>query len=312
MVGSRQLGKSSILRALKRRYDMNPKVNSYLFTMDDENILLEMKTALGLKNELSLEEMVAYISEQEKKSIFLIDEADEFIEADAKNRYRVTKAFRKLAQNGKATFVITGFWTLYYYVTSDYHAPIKNFGELLKLGGLDDEACRALMIEPMKRIGVRYENSNIVDELIVRCGNRANLIAITCHEALKVMKGSVITQENIEQVIRYSSLEDYLKGWQKISLNEDENTLDRAILFLTLKEQSFRLSGVVKMLKTVGLDSADENKINESLERLVIGYFLEKDRGDYSYRVPLFKEKLLYEDIDILLKREVRRLKEEN
>jgi hypothetical protein len=103
-------------------------------------------------------------------------------------------------------------------------------------------------------------------------------------------------------------LEDYLKGWQKISLNEDENTLDRAILFLTLKEQSFRLSDVVKMLKMVGLDSADENKINESLERLVIGYFLEKDRGDYSYRVPLFKEKLLYEDIDILLKREVRRL----
>jgi hypothetical protein len=45
---------------------------------------------------------------------------------------------------------------------------------------------------------------------------------------------------------------------------------------LTLKEQSFRLSDVVKMLKTVGLDSADENKINESLERLVIGYFLEK------------------------------------
>ena len=98
------------------------------------------------------------------------------------------------------------------------------------------------------------------------------------------------------------------KGWQKISLNEEENTLDRAILFLTLKEESFRLGDVVKMLKSVGLASADENRIDKSLERLVIGYFLKKDRGNYSYRVPLFKEKLLYEDIEVLLKREVRRL----
>jgi len=91
-------------------------------------------------------------------------------------------------------------------------------------------------------------------------------------------------------------------------LNEDENTLDRAILFLTLKEENFRLGDVVKMLEAVGLASADENRIDKSLERLVIGYFLEKDRGNYWYHVPLFKEKLLYEDIKVLLKREVRRL----
>jgi len=309
IVGSRQLGKSSILQALKRYYDINPNVDCYLFTMNDTNILLEMQTILDLEEERSLEEIVTYISKQDKKSIFLIDEADEFIEADAKNGYRITKAFRKLAQDGKATFVITGFWTLYYYVTSDYHAPIKNFGELIKLGGLENEACRALMIEPMKLIGVSYENSQLIDDLIVRCGNRANLIAITCHEVLKVIENNIITQKNIEHVIRHSTLEDYLKGWKQISLNEDENTLDRAILFLTLRKEYFRLGDVVKMLEEVGLDTLDENKIDESLGRLVIGYFLGKDRGNYSYRVPLFKEKLLYEDINILLNREIRRLK---
>ncbi|CAA6804629.1 MAG: High-affnity carbon uptake protein Hat/HatR [uncultured Sulfurovum sp.] len=308
IVGSRQLGKSSVLRALKRRYDEHDHVEAYYITMDDEQILLEMKNALGLEESLELKEMVSYLSQKEKKSIFLIDEADEFIAADAENDYKVTKAFRKLAQEGKATFVITGFWTMYYYVTNDYHAPFRNFGELVKLGGLDDEACRDLMVEPMKRIGIKYENEAMIDQLIKRCGNRANLIAITCHEVLKVLDGNVISQENIEQVIRHSTLEDYLKGWQTISLNEEENTLDRAILFLTLNEEQFRLGDVLVLLAGVGLASADENKVNESLERLVIGYFLEKDRGNYSYRVPLFKEKLLYEDIEVLLKREVRKL----
>ncbi|CAA6808724.1 MAG: Unknown protein [uncultured Sulfurovum sp.] len=160
----------------------------------------------------------------------------------------------------------------------------------------------------MKRIGIRYENEAMIGQLIKRCGNRTNLISITCHEVLKVLNGNVISQENIEQVIRHSTLEDYLKGWQTISLNEEENTLDRAILFLTLNEEQFRLGDVLELLAGVGLASADENKVNESLERLVIGYFLEKDRGNYSYRVPLFKEKLLYEDIEVLLKREVRKL----
>jgi WD40 repeat protein len=310
IVGSRQLGKSSVLQALHRRYAMNPNVNSYLFTLRDANLLGEMQEALGLDASYGMEKIITYLSKQEKRSVFLIDEADEFIEADAKNDYKMTKAFRKLAQDGKATFVITGFWTLYYYVTHDYHAPLKNFGELIKLGGLEDEACRELMTKPMKRVGVRYEDEAIIPKLRQRCGNRANLIAITCHEVLKVIEGNVITQAEIEEVIRYSTLEDYLKGWQKISLNEEENTLDRAILFLTLKEERFRLGDVLEMLASVGLASADENKVNESLERLVIGYFLAKDRGDYSYRVPLFREKLLYEDVDRLLKREIRKLGE--
>lgn len=164
------------------------------------------------------------------------------------------------------------------------------------------------MIEPMERIGIHYENREMVKLLIECCGNRANFIAITCHEALKIVKDSLVTQENIEHVLCFSSLEDYLKGWEKISHDdEEENTLDRAILYLTLKLEKFRLEDVIELLENRGLE-IDENKIDKSLERLVIGYFFTKDRGTYSYCVPLFKEKLLYESIDTKLKREIRRL----
>jgi len=316
IVGARQLGKSSLLKALKRRYDMNPRVNAYLFTMSNEDILSEMKRVFSLDRDSNLEDIISHISMQSKKSIFLIDEADEFIEEDAKNGYKITKAFRKLSQDGKANFIIAGFWTLYYYATSDYQAPLKNFGELIRLGKLEDKACRDLMIEPMKRIGINYENPQIIDRVISRCGNRANLISITCNEVLKIIQNNTITQKDIEYVIEHGTLEDYLKGWEKISGDEKRDTLDRAIIFLTIDRDRFRLSDVVEWLAENGLEDFDENIIYESLERLVVGYFLKKEKDNikrayyYSYRVPLFKEKLLYEDIEVHLKREIRRLKE--
>ena len=300
IVGARQLGKSSIIKALERRYEESSKVDCYSFTMDDANIVAKMATALKLGVDASLDDIVKTISSAKKKSIFLIDEADKFVKNEKENDYKITEVFRKLSQEGKATFVLTGFWTLYFAVTSDYHSPLKNFGELIKLEGLDEESCKALMTEPMKRIGVSYENESIVENVIKLCGKRPNLIAITCNEVLKTLDGKVITQKEIDEVFENSSLEDYLKGWGSMSSSDTENQLDRVIIYLTLETESFRLADVVRMLKERGLE-LDVNRINSSLDRLVVAYLLQERKKNYSYRVPLFREKLLEDDVEILL-----------
>ena len=53
----------------------------------------------------------------------------------------------------------------------DYHSPLKNFGEMIHLSKLEDEACRELMIKPMRRIEVEYEDLTLIDEVIAKCGN---------------------------------------------------------------------------------------------------------------------------------------------
>jgi hypothetical protein len=300
IVGARQLGKSSIIKALERRYEKNNKIDCYSFTMEDDNIVSEMAIALNLSHNVSLEEIVRKIGESKRKSIFLIDEADKFIKNEKNNGYKVTNAFRKLSQEGKATFVLTGFWTLYFSVTSDYHSPLKNFGELIKLEGLEESACRALMVEPMERIGISYENEIIIKSVIDKCGKRPNLIAITCNEVLKKLNGKVITQKIIDEVFENSTLEDYLKGWGSMSNNTKDNQLDRVIIYLTLKKETFRLVDIVAMLKERKV-KLNVNRISSSLERLVIGFVLNESKKTYTYRVPLFKEKLLENDIDILL-----------
>ena len=300
IVGARQLGKSSIIKALERRYEESSKVDCYSFTMEDKNIVYAMSLALNINANSTLDEVVATITHAPKKSIFLIDEADRFVKHEKEVDYEVTEAFRKLSQEGKATFVLTGFWTLYFAVTSDYHSPLKNFGELIKLEGLNHDACRDLMIEPMKRIGVSYESESIVENVIEFCGRRPNLIAITCNEVLKKLEGKVITQAKIDEVVENSSLEDYLKGWGSMSENEADNRLDRVIIYLTLEKESFRLADIDAWLKEQG-KKIDANRIKSSLERLVVGYILEERKKNYSYRVPLFREKLLEDDIEILL-----------
>jgi len=309
LVGARQLGKSSLLMALKRRYDGHSEVNCYAFTLDENgDVLSAMSEALGLEGEQRLEEIVRAIKAQKKKPIFLIDEADMFVKHEKESGYLITSVFRKLSQEGSAMFILAGFWTLYEYVTLDYQSPLKNFGKLITLKGLEKEACRELMMEPMRRIGVRYEDESIIDETIELCGQRANYIATICDEILRGLETLVITKKALEEALESEAVEQMLKGWGTMSANEQANRLDRLIVYLTIKEEQFRLGFVVEALKAEEL-SLEIEQINESLERLVLGYVLGKRKGDYSYQIPLMKRQLLEDDLEFLIEGEVEGLR---
>ena len=49
----------------------------------------------------------------------------------------------------------------------------------------------------------------------------------------------------------------------------------------------------------------DIERINESLDRLVLGYVIGKSKGDYFYQIPLLKQKLLEDDLEILIEGEM-------
>jgi len=308
LVGARQLGKSSLLMALKRRYDRYSEVNCYAFTLDENgDVLLAISEALGLQGKQSLEEIVTAIKAQKKRPIFLIDEADMFIKHEKESGYLITSVFRKLSQEGSAIFILAGFWTLYEYVILDYKSPLKNFGKLITLKGLEKEACRELMIEPMRRIGIGYEDETIIDGVIELCGQRANYIATVCDEVLKGLDSFVITQKELKEALESEAVEQMLKGWGAMSANKQANRLDRLIVYLTIKEEHFRLGFVVEALKSKGLD-LDIEQINQSLERLVLGYVLSKQKGYYSYQIPLMKQQLLEDDLEFLIEGEVEEL----
>ena len=254
---------------------------------------------------------MAKIGSSSQKIIFLIDEVDEFVANDAKEGYRITSIFRKLNQEGKASFILAGFWELYFHATSDNQSPLNNFGELMILEGLEKEACRELMVEPMRRIGVSYANEEMIENLIVYAGQRPNVLAIICSRVLQQLEGETIEQEDIERVLQNpkNTLAIYkLKRWENMSLDTHKNRLDRAIVYLTLNRETFCLEEVELALKERGVE-IDVNLINESLERLVLGYVLLEERGVYGYVIPLFKDKLQESGkVEVLLAGELKAL----
>jgi hypothetical protein len=311
IVGARQLGKSSIFGALKRHYEGSSKYDCYYITLDETGDVLRAlceKEVLNLPENSTLDEIVKSIKAQKIKPIFLIDEADMFVKYEKERGYLITSVFRKLSQEGDAIFILAGFWTLYEYVVLDYKSPLKNFGKLITLGGLEEEACRELMIKPMQRIGVSYENDEIVDEIIKLCGYRANYIAIVCDVVLKGLETNLISKDEIENALDHDDIDKMLRGWGAMSANKEANRIDRLIVYLTIEKESFRLGDVVELIKEQGL-SVDIDRINESLDRLVLGYVVGKSKGNYVYRVPLLKQRLLEDDIGFNLAGEVDVLK---
>ena len=276
----------------------------YLKHWSSGEVLYELAKVLGLERGASLEEIVEKIKAQKRKPIFLIDEADKFVQYEKENGYLITSVFRKLSQEGDVMFVLAGFWTLYEYVTLDYQSPLKNFGKLITLGGLEEEACQELMIEPMKRIGVSYENESMVEKLTKFCGYRANYIATVCDVVLRNLKTSVISEVDIKNALNDTSVSTMLLEWGTLSPNKEANRLDRLIVYLTIKQESFRLGDVIEGLKEKGLN-IDISKVNESLDRLVLGYVIGKLQGNYFYNIPLLQERLLEEDLEYLVDGEV-------
>ncbi len=295
IVGGRQLGKSSILRKLYRSYASSTSVDCRFINMErmKGDIVLAMAKNFGMAKNSNLDDVLAYIIKADKKMLLLIDEVDEFIEPEVKKEYEILKALKNLAEEGKANFVLAGYWTLYQYVTADYQSPLYNFGELIVLEGLEKKACKELMLEPMRRIGVSYEDETVLDEVISACGQRANLIATICDGVLKKLDSKLINKKQLDKVMQSDVVGAKLQGWGNIDSENNQNSrLDRIIIYLTIDKEQFELDEVLALLEHESI-SVGATAVNESLERLVIAYILKKDLGHYSYRVPLMKEKLL-------------------
>ena len=70
-------------------------------------------------------------------------------------------------------------------VPSLWMSPIRNFGELIRLGALDEKAAHELATKPMDALGLSYAQEDLVDRIFEQTGGRANLMVTVCDEIIK-------------------------------------------------------------------------------------------------------------------------------
>jgi hypothetical protein len=109
IVSGRQLGKSSLLKALERRYAEQLDVACFYLALSNEVLVPRLASALGLSNRAGLEEIAAYVANMDRRCLFLIDEADTFVRQEMANAYRILEALRRMSEEGHCNFILAGF-----------------------------------------------------------------------------------------------------------------------------------------------------------------------------------------------------------
>ena len=306
LIAGRQLGKSSLLKAIERHYQDQPEISCFYYTLANEEITSPLADLLDLPFDSSLSEIISYLKHQinkkQKKYLFLIDEADDFIQYERKNKYKVLKALRTLSEGGNCAFILAGFWYLYDYSVLDYQSPLANFGEILELGCLESKACQQLATEPMATMGIKFAGQDLIELILKQTGQRPNLIAICCHEILKNWdnRERIISLENVKQALNSDAIKRDLRRWKNLTSIEAETNIDRAIVYTMIKHEKFNFTELVTCLKHQDFDFKVAD-LERSLARLTLAFIIRLEEPDYFWQVPLFYQPLRAMDLSVFL-----------
>jgi WD40 repeat protein len=308
LVGGRQLGKSSLLLALKRRYDQDEGVDCSYVSVGKATIESKIAGALGMQTSSPLEVVLDRLAEMKpgKRRLLLLDEADVFVQRDAERGHACLNGFRSLSGEGRCQFVLAGFWSLYRSASFDYHSPIKNFAETISIGALEPDACRELAIRPMEALNLHYEADDLVARILDLTGGRANLIAIICDQMLKGLglAQRELGEADLERALESRSLRSALEGWANLTGEESSDRLDRLIVYGLIGREEFGLGEVLELLTELGLDTMPE-RVKESLTRLELAFIIGRSQNRFRWQVPLWREQVLAEEPQRMLKREL-------
>jgi hypothetical protein len=313
LVGGRQLGKSSLLKEVARRFEEDPRASVSYVTVMSADPLPALARAAGMTRTPPLD-ADAIFEELGKNSaerrLILLDEADEFFRVERQQGFPYLARMRGLSEEGRCHFVLAGFWELYEATVLDYQSPLRNFGETLSLAELELHACRELATVPMVAMQIRWTSPDLVDQLIEACGQRANLIALICHEIVKELgdgRELLIQSIHLERALSSDAVYRALEGWRSLTDDPEACHFDRVVILTIAGRDSFTVGELLGWLDEAGFEGSLQS-IEKCLARLELAFLLKRQEGPerrYGIPVPLVRDRLLAQEPELLLRREI-------
>lgn len=288
LIGARQMGKSSLLKELRRR---SPE-RTWLLTLTGGDLDADLRRA-SLPTLADLEAR----GPAEVPPVLLVDEADLLVQSDRDAGYPLLRRLRALSETGRCRFVLAGYWQLHHAAYLEHQAPIRNFGEPVPLDPLDPASARLLATRPLEPLGVRWADDTVLDELLRRTGCRPNLVAIACNAAVKSLpplSDRVLTRETLEAVLDVGSrtgreIHDALKDRGALTTDPRASAIDLLCQYAMVDDDAFTRTDLRRRLEAAGV-RVPEPDLEESLERLVLSYTLVLEDNAYHWPVPLVRD----------------------
>lgn len=289
VVGQRQMGKSSLLLAVLRRLQARTDLDACYVELADADLhrRLARERERVPADGLTLPPFVEIAAGvPSRPRVWLIDEADDFISADAKAGYPLLQTMRALAEEGRAYFILAGFWDLYRAVVLDEKQPLRNFGEHLRLEPLDARSALALVTEPMAALSLEWDTPSTPEFLVEQAGRRANLLVLACKALVESLppETHALTREHLERALREDKdLRDQGRRWR------GDHPLHRAVVRQALLLGKPTREEVRQALKARGADIRSSD-FDEAMDHRELSYVLVPDGEGHLYcPVPLMQ-----------------------
>jgi RNA polymerase sigma factor (sigma-70 family) len=257
--GGRQLGKTVLLKYVHRTFHATDAGRNALFLDIKEigrkqlldkiwhllNEELDKLQIPGINRrnsirESSLQRIKSWLElDNQRRFLLLLDEADNFLEADGKEDFLRCDEFRKLMTETNRRFkvVFAGLHNVLR-TTRQANHPLAHFGAPICIGPLlnngEMRAATALVERPLASLGYRFESPDLIPRILWQTNYYPSLIQLYCEQLLKhitnpdvptfdakISPPYVITSRHVEEAYQSQDLRKNIRDRFKLTLGLD-------------------------------------------------------------------------------------------
>jgi hypothetical protein len=261
--GGRQLGKSTLLKTAMREFgetagqwrsiyiDLKAEGIGELRVPDDlwsvliprlkqAGIIDQQKVSAKAGPDVVVSAIRSWLDEdQDRRFLLLLDEADAFLEIDARPRpeqvgegrfvnvYRLKNLMDGSGRRFKPVFAGLHQVQRFNIVSN---GPMAHVGAEILIGPLPPSEAYKLVVEPLAAIGYRFERTDIAWRLLAYTNYQASLIQAFCNALVRRMHDrrlgpdappTLITDRDIEEVYGERDLRDWIASRFELTINLD-------------------------------------------------------------------------------------------
>ncbi|MEO5353404.1 MAG: AAA family ATPase [Magnetococcus sp. XQGC-1] len=321
LIAGQGMGKTSLLRALLRKYEHHPVLRVHLFAPEQADIATPLAGALECMIGTPLEQLLDELARfpERKKPILLIDDADAFVESDAARHFAVLERLSRFSDEGCCQTILAGSWGLHRLLQGSTPAPLAEWVDIHYLGPLETEACWQLVRKPMAWLQREWE-AGVCLELIQASGGRPDWAMAWCHAVLRQLapQEKTIAQHHLNAALLSRGVGERLDRWPELLSDVlEERWLDRMVVYGSVGMESFTavelLGSLQKRHPTLlptragrGGEEAAGNRLQQALERLEMASLLQRSEDRYYYASKLLRAHIMQQHPEERLKKALR------
>ncbi|HEX5746501.1 MAG TPA: AAA family ATPase [Archangium sp.] len=332
--GGRQLGKSALLEQVERRFTEADPTHHFAIRLDikdvgdpaasqaPEHLWPRIRDELKRKRFFSAQvstdkpdDLVRRIGEvlggdKGRKLLILLDEADNFLDADAKKGFEQVKRLRELMSRhpGLCKVVLAGLHNVQRF-QGIANQPLAHFGSALLVGPLDARDANELVRRPLEALGYRLppeEKNGSILRILSYTNYHPGLIQLFCRDLVDMLQRRADPQMQPPYFLREADVEDVYRKQETRQLIRErfEWTLAldaryQAIVWslIVFQEdgrdgfsQSFSTSAILSLVQGFwpqGFEEVESDQMQGLLEEMVgLGVLVRNAQDEYRLRSP--------------------------